>query len=145
MDKPFRYLIDVRDRSLIEWRLPITPPGTARTLILWDADRDTRLLTVLEALRYRSAMMLPAVVAISESRGTIDFWTPSCADAAAVTRALQSAADAALQPLDQWRVNAPTVVPVKAERCDWSALPVTDPARTSVVRNLGQFADFGAL
>lgn len=139
--KPFRYLIDVRDRAILAFDLPLNPPGVARTIILWDADRDSRLLTVLEALRYRSPMMLPAVVAITESRGAVDFWTPSFADAAAVTRALQGAADAALQPRDQWRVNTPKIIAVKNGRLDWNSLPAGDPVRIAVARHISQLPE----
>jgi hypothetical protein len=81
-------------------------------------------------------MMMPALIAITETRGVIDFWTTSLADAAAVQRALQGAADAVLQPRDRWTVNAPTIIPVKDEFLAWDALPSDDPVRTAVTRHL---------
>jgi hypothetical protein len=134
--KPFRFVLDARDRSIVEFKLPIDPPGLALIILLWDADRDARLLNALEALRYRSPMMLPAVVAITETRGVIDFWTTSFSDADAIQRALQGAADAALLPLDRWTVNAPKIIPVKNGSLAWDALPSDDPARVAVTRHL---------
>lgn len=144
--KPFRFVLDARDRSIVEFNLPISPPGQAWTIILWDTDRDARLLNVLEALRYRSPMMLPAVVAITETRGAIDFWTTSLADADAIQRALQGAADAALLPIDRWRVNAPKIIPVKNGSLTWDVLPSDDPVRTAVARHLiTKFPELGSL
>jgi hypothetical protein len=134
--KPFKLLLDARDRSLAEFNLPIDPPGRAWTILLWDADRDTRLLTALESLRYRSPMMMPAVIAVTETRGAIDFWTTSLADANAVRRALQGAVDAALLPTDQWTVNAPKIIPVKNGSLNWDALPSDDSVRIAVTRHL---------
>jgi hypothetical protein len=136
--KPFRYLLDARDRSVVEFSLPMSPPGASTTILLWDADRDGRLLTVLESLRYRAPMMLLAVVAITETRGSVDFWTTSEADAAAVRRALQGAADAALAPRDQWTVNAPKVIAIKGGSLAWDSLPSDDPVRTAVARHLSK-------
>jgi hypothetical protein len=135
--KPFRYLLDARDRSLIEFDLPINAPGmpgTSLTVIVWDEDRDSRLGAVIAALRFRSPMLLLSLTAIMEHRGVMDFWCPSTADAAALTRALQAAADAALQPRDRWHVNPPTVIPVKNGRPDWKALRENDPVRAAVIR-----------
>jgi len=141
--KPFRFVLDARDRSILECRLPIDPPGKSLTVLLWDADRDPRLLTVLESLRYRSPMMLPAVVAVTETRGVIDVWTTSTADASALQRALQGAADAALMPIDKWTVNAPKIVPVKNGALTWDALPSDDPVRIAVTRHLSAFPTLG--
>lgn len=142
--KPFRYVLDARDRSLAEFTLPISPPGKSLTIIKWDEDRDARLITSLVALRYRSPMMMPAIVAITETRGVIDFWTTSLADASAVQRALQGAADAALMPIDKWTVNAPTIIPVKNGSLAWEALHSDDPVRIAVTRHLlAKFPDLG--
>jgi hypothetical protein len=132
--KPYRYLLDVRDRAVIQFDLPSDPPTTTRLLVLWDPDKDLRLLTIAEACRYRSPMMLATVVAVSETCGTIDFWTTST-DTAAVTRAIQGAADAALRPRDQWRVAPPRVIALKNGRPDWNSLPPNDPVRVAVQRH----------
>ena len=124
--RPYTIIYDGRDSMVVDFPLPTSPENrAARVGVRWDADRDDRILLVLEALRYRDPRALARFVGIAEHRGVIDCWVSAQPDEC--TRALSAAADIALRPGDRWTVNPARVVPASNFILDRERLPLDSP------------------
>jgi len=99
-----------------------------RIAALWDADRDTRVLTILIALRFRDPAAFAGIRAIAEEKGRVKFWLDNATPhPEKVRELLQAAADVALVPIDQWEVGEPRLVRCRNGAVDRAALPPDDP------------------
>lgn len=107
-----RIVSDARDYLILEFDLPLKTRLASRVGVLWDIDRDRRVLDVLAAIRFRDLRTASHVLAIHEFGGKLTVWLGGI-DIATAQERLQSAADAALRPHDRWPV---TVRPVAT--CD---------------------------
>jgi hypothetical protein len=134
------FISDQRDRSVIRFYLP---PKTGQphvhdlqrrgehpaihVAILWDRDRDTRMVATLAALYLRKREMLEQLVGVAESRGKIDFWCRSAEDAKELRGALDEAS-AAISFGNAWKANVGQVVPCTSTGAvDWEKLDEKDP------------------
>jgi hypothetical protein len=142
------YLADGRDWSVIRFHLPPKTVGSLRwpprdelpavhLCVLWDHDRDQRMLALLAVVYLRNREMLEQLVAVAESRGRIDFWCRSEEHRKDLQRALDDASEAVMFRR-AWKANPGKVVPCKGTAVDWQALPDGTPdALRSVAKGHG--------
>ena len=121
-----RFIADARDFSIIDYPLPDRSRLINRLGVLWDKDRDARILEVLFALSCRDLRARVALVALAEISGIITAWGYGI-DHARMTRSLQEAADCVLLPHDRWSVNGVIEVPMKDGFVDLAALEADHP------------------
>jgi hypothetical protein len=128
-----KVVLALRDYSLIEILLPNRL--TQRCAICFDADRDIRILNVLAALVLSDRDVCSGLLGLAETQGCItSFWAgpPPVMISGWHTQSLQTvltdAAMAALWPDDEWHVEPPTYVQMKADNTlDRAALAKDSP------------------
>lgn len=137
---------EARDWHISLWPITIAdrisnvPDLSNRIGIVWDEDRDDRLLLVLTALHYMNRKVRSHVVALTERKGVITCWYAGMgAELDDARTALQAAADAALRPHDHWTVNPLIPVKMKDGVMDWDSLSPDDLLHGNLPRrfNLG--------
>jgi hypothetical protein len=130
-----KIILALRDYSLIEILLPNLPLAQ-RVGIVFDPDRDIRILSVLAALVIIDRGACAGLIGLAETQGRItSFWCgpPPVLTAGQHQRllkdALQHAATAALWPDDEWAVEPPTFVQVapNGNTVDRAALATDSP------------------
>jgi hypothetical protein len=131
-----RLVQSLRDYLIVEIQLSSGKPAMVqRVCVLFDADRDLRVLWVLGALAMFDRGICSELIGLAESRGQLRSWWAGPAPvliAALHSNALSLASDAALQPDDQWSVAPPEFVKMKPDgTVDIDALPEGDLLRTA--------------
>lgn len=123
---------------ILEIQLSFTPARVQRICVLFDNDRDLRVLWVVGALAMFSRFACENLVAVAESGGKLRSWwiTPIPMLPGADIKSLQHASDVALAPDDEWIVEPPTYVKMKSDgTADLDSLPENDPLRTVSLRD----------
>lgn len=143
-----------RDFSLIDLTLPKVPL-TQRIAIVYDFDRDLRVLWVLSAFIHANRKLCAGLIGLAEAKGVLQsFWTPQPTSFLTTgyspsfvtgyspvkyTELLQAAADVALEGEDHWTVAPAKLLPVDHNgRLDASALSADHPLRLVPPRFLAQ-------
>ena len=125
----FRTVANARNYCVID--IPtMNPPLVARTAILWDFDRDERLLYALAALHYRAPRICASLRAATETKGRVTAWfdadTPESPEL--LQQSLFAAAAMVLLPhKDQWTIEAPRLVVCRYGTVDREQLASDDP------------------
>jgi hypothetical protein len=99
-----------RDFILIDWIISRKPVLVLqRTFVLYDEDRDERILDFLTALHFKHPKIRANVIGVAESQGLISVWYGDKITWDVCERAMNEAAHAATWPRDRWRVRAQLV------------------------------------
>jgi hypothetical protein len=131
-----RIILSARDFQIIEIQLSSTPAMVQRVCVLFDTDRDLRVLWVLGALAMFDRGACSMLVALAESKGKLrSWWTKHTPMLAAVgVRPLKHAANVALAPDDRWEVEPPVFVNLKPDgTADLDALTKDDLLRRTAL------------
>jgi hypothetical protein len=129
-------IASTRDRVIFDLPLPTEPPQANRIAVLWDGDRDERILDVMTALHFRDLRVRAHVIALAERGGVVTVWVGSAHDVEKMRAIIQAAADAALRPRDRWTVAPLVVVETRNGVLDKKSL-LLDERLASIPYNLG--------
>lgn len=118
--------VSVRDYQIVDFLLSESPPLLQRMAVLYDPDRDERILDFLTCATYACPRVRSNIIVCGESKGriTIYYGDPLTLDKA--PRALSEAAYKATWPQDKWVVDI-VLVPVRNGVLDRARLPETSP------------------
>jgi hypothetical protein len=133
-----RIVQSARDFMVIEIRLSSDPATAQRLCVLFDHDRDLRVLWCVGALVLFNREACTTLIAVAESRGKVQSWWTSTPMLAAVgVRSLQRATDAALAPDDRWDVLPPVFVNTNPHgTADLDSLDADDPLRKTTPKSI---------
>jgi hypothetical protein len=99
----------LRDHLIIDWLISSSPPLVQRMAVLFDYDRDERILDFLTAAHYACPKLRANIVGVAETKGRIAVFYGCPLTIPEAQRALSEAAYRALYPGDKWHVD---IVPV---------------------------------
>jgi hypothetical protein len=101
-----------RDFHIIDWY--INPTTVQRTAVIYDFDRDERVLDFLTALYYNIGIDACDLIGVAESKGTVTVWCGDKIDAPqSDVQRLEMLAQLATYPTDEWHANGPVLVPTR--------------------------------
>jgi hypothetical protein len=120
-----RVILSARDFQIIDWLTSDSPRLIQRTAVLYDGDRDERVLDLLTAAHYREPWIFSSLIGIAESKGDVSVYYGhqfgTAADVPSVARAFEDAAKRAIVS-DKWEINV-VLVPVHNGVLDRTDMP----------------------
>jgi hypothetical protein len=128
-----RIHLDARDFQIIDFLTTEDPPRLHRLAVIYDADRDQRVLDFLTCASYGAPAIRANIIGVAESKGRIAVYYGDLLTLDKAERALSEAAHRALYPTDRWAVDL-TLVPVHKGQLDRSRLPETSPLLAAPAR-----------
>ncbi len=125
--------LSLRDHLIVDWLISSHPPLTQRMAVLFDYDRDERVLDFLSAAHYAYPKIRCNIVGVAETKGraAVFYGCPLTVDEA--HRSLSEAAYRALYPGDKWHVDI-IVVPMRDGVLDRARLAETSPLHAAPPR-----------
>jgi hypothetical protein len=112
---------------VVDFLLKDEPLLLQRLGVIFDHDRDLRVLDLLSATHYSAPRIRSNIVALAERDGRVDVWYSDITTLSNAQRALSEAAWRALYPTDKWVINPPRVVTMVGGQLDRSKLGADSP------------------
>jgi hypothetical protein len=123
----------LRDHLIIDWYISSAPPLVQRMAVLFDYDRDERVLDFLSAAHYACPKLRANIVGVAETKGRIAVFYGCPLTIAEAQRALSEAAYRALYPGDRWHVDI-VLVPMRDGVLDRAKVAETSPLHAAPPR-----------
>jgi hypothetical protein len=123
-----RVVFTARDYSIIELAASEDGRTVQRIIVVYDADRDLRILDALGAFYLRDRELCLNLVGLAETKGYVSYWwsNPATVDYSRIP--LIAAVKAALWPSDRWDTHPPILVDMTpAGVVDIDNLPGREP------------------
>ena len=125
-------IADLRDVRILEMGLPNNL--TQRLAVIFDHDRDQRVIDVLQSISFRAPHFRANLIALAESGGDLTLWYGDAQTLDAARRPFQEATTAALWPYDNWRVKEVILAPVHDGVLVRDELPARDLLQAAPAR-----------
>jgi hypothetical protein len=133
-----------RDFLVCDWVVPDKPVLTQRMGVVFDHDRDERILDFLTAAHYIAPQIRCNIVAVAESKARVTVWYGCPLTFTNAQRPLSEAAYKAVWPGDRWQVDL-LLAPLKNGLLDRDRLSADSPLRAVPQRfQLGLLEKSGA-
>lgn len=121
-----RIHLDARDFQIVDRLINDHPPLLQRLIVVYDADRDLRVLNVLSAINYAAPRICSNIVGLAESQGRLRVFYGDPLTVTSAHRALSEAAYKALWPGDRWQIDLISV-PMHNGKLARECLPKDSP------------------
>lgn len=119
-----------RDFQIVDWFLSQKSPDVQRMVVLYDADRDERILDFLTAANYLCPQIRTNIIGVAESKACVAVFYGDALTVDAAQRMLSEAARKAVWPADRWTVEV-IPVPISDGRLARDRLPEDSPLLTA--------------
>jgi hypothetical protein len=123
----------LRDHLIIDWFISSAPPLMQRMVVLFDYDRDERILDFLTAAHYACPKIRANIVGVAETKGRIAVFYGCPLTLTEAQRSLSEAAYRALYPGDKWYVDI-VLVPMRDGLLDRTRLAEQSPLHAAPPR-----------
>jgi hypothetical protein len=123
----------LRDHQVIDWYISSSPPLKQRMVVLFDYDRDERVLDFLSAAHYACPKIRANIVGVAETKGRIAVFYGCPLTLTEAQRSLSEAAYRALSPGDRWHVDI-VPVPMRDGALDRTRLDTLSPLHAAPPR-----------
>jgi hypothetical protein len=130
LNLPFqsRIIENTRDHLIFDTPMPHAASRANRVAIVWDKDRDERIIAAYTSLAYRDFQLRAHLLALAESGGIVTAWfAPFTPDVNRQRKYVQTAVDNALLPGDRWKVAPLQMLAMRDGRVDVGVLPADSP------------------
>jgi hypothetical protein len=108
--------------------MPYAASRSNRVAIIWDQDRDERVIAAYTSIAYRDFQLRANLLALAESEGVLTAWfAPFTPDVQRQRKYVQNAVDSALRPCDRWKVAPLQMLAMRDGLVDVDALPADSP------------------
>lgn len=123
-----RVVFSAKDYSIIELAASDDGRTVQRLIVIYDQNRDLRVLDALGALYLRDRNLACDLLGLAESKGWLDYWWGNPATFEYSRISMIAACKAALAHTDRWDVRAPILVDMTpAGVVDVDNLPAREP------------------